>query len=38
MEGGHAIEEIKNKNGPGDLYTQLENFADGKKKGKSRGV
>ena len=36
IEGGHAIEEIKIKNGPGDLYTQLENFADGKKKGKSR--
>ena len=37
MEGGHSIEqEVQEKTGPGDLYTQLENFADGKKKGKSR--
>ena len=37
MEGGHSIEqEVHEKTGPGDLYTQLENFADGKKKGKSR--
>ena len=38
MEGGHSIEEeVREENKtPGDLYTQLENFADGKKKGKSR--
>lgn len=37
MEGGHALGEDKpKKQGPGDLYTQLENFADGKVKGKSR--
>jgi hypothetical protein len=35
MEGGHSIEEETPKE-QGDLFTQLENFADGKKKGKSR--
>ena len=34
MEGGHSIEEKQKKRS--DLFTQLENFADGKKKGKSR--
>lgn len=34
MEGGHTLEE---KTRPrSDLFTQLENFADGKVKGKSR--
>jgi len=29
MEGGHSIEqEVQKKTGPGDLFTQLENFAD----------
>ena len=37
MEGGHSIEDtVEEEKTPGDLYTQLENFADGKKKGKSR--
>ena len=34
MEGGHSIEETTKKRS--DLFAQLENFADGKKKGKSR--
>ena len=34
MEGGHSIEETPKKRS--DLFTQLENFADGKVKGKSR--
>ena len=34
MEGGHSIEEKPKKRS--DLFTKLENFADGKKKGKSR--
>jgi hypothetical protein len=34
MEGGHSIEETPKKRS--DLFTQMENFADGKKKGKSR--
>jgi hypothetical protein len=34
MEGGHSIDETPKKRS--DLYTQLENFADGKVKGKSR--
>jgi len=36
MEGGHSIEQEAVERVQGDLYTQLENFADGKKKGKSR--
>jgi hypothetical protein len=46
MEGGHSLNEwvcgkcfsepCKCEKTPGDLFTQLENFADGKKKGKSR--
>ena len=34
MEGGHSLEETSKKRS--DLYAQMENFADGKKKGKSR--
>ena len=34
IEGGHTLEETPKKRS--DLFTQLENFADGKKKGKSR--
>jgi hypothetical protein len=34
IEGGHTIEETPKKRS--DLYAQMENFADGKKKGKSR--
>ena len=40
MEGGHDISDLYEKEPEpkvaGDLFTQLENFADGKKKGKSR--
>ena len=36
MEGGHSIEQEPVERSQSDLYTQLENFADGKKKGKSR--
>ena len=40
IEGGHDLNDLYEKSpGPkavGDLFTQLENFADGKKKGKSR--
>jgi hypothetical protein len=46
MEGGHSLNEwvcgkcfaepCKCDKTPGDLFTALENFADGKKKGKSR--
>ena len=40
IEGGHDINDLYEKEPvpkkSGDLYTQLENFADGKKKGKSR--
>jgi 3-polyprenyl-4-hydroxybenzoate decarboxylase len=35
MEGGHTLEEPQPK-APGRIFTALENFADGKKKGKSR--
>ena len=35
MEGGHTLEEPQPKK-PGRIFTALENFADGKKKGKSR--
>ena len=34
MEGGHTLEETPKQGS--DLFAQLENFADGKKKGKSR--
>jgi hypothetical protein len=34
MEGGHTLEEAPKQGS--DLFAQLENFADGKKKGKSR--
>ena len=40
IEGGHDLndlyEETPEPKVAGDLFTQLENFADGKKKGKSR--
>jgi len=40
IEGGHDISDLYEKEPvpkvAGDLFTQLENFADGKKKGKSR--
>ena len=34
IEGGHSLEETPKKRS--DLFAQMENFADGKKKGKSR--
>jgi hypothetical protein len=40
IEGGHDLNDLYEKapepKPTGDLFTQLENFADGKKKGKSR--
>ena len=37
MEGGHSLEDIEPEpKKPGKIFTALENFADGKKKGKSR--
>ena len=37
IEGGHSLEDIElETKEPGRLFTALENFADGKKKGKSR--
>ena len=40
IEGGHDLDDLYEKapetKAVGDLFTQLENFADGKKKGKSR--
>lgn len=33
MEGGHTLKDIQPKK-PGDLYVQLENFADGKNPGR----
>jgi len=35
IEGGHCLEDIQPKK-RSDLFAQMENFADGKKKGKSR--
>jgi 3-polyprenyl-4-hydroxybenzoate decarboxylase len=37
MEGGHTLEDIEPETKePGRIFTALEKFADGKKKGKSR--
>jgi hypothetical protein len=37
IEGGHSLEDLQPQpKKPGRIFTALENFADGKKKGKSR--